>query len=269
MRTTAFCLLLTRIDYQYAADTICLSLFSPFAHVCRSLIYFFFPIRRLEFYSYLKRCWTDSVFFCQLCRRWPWLFVRLSVYFLINVHKETFIEMKKKDAKIGKQYICFFFLLIFESKKNTHETSHNLILCMALFSVGHKRLPCTCPHVYDGLCLIVLHSFCAFWDFRWIQPFFPLCTVYKRTIQLRLHLKCSSQKISLFLFWILGLFVIKPYSIVMNPKKNSFGLRAAIHRMENQLNLGFFGTFFGTSFSSFSNYFFEFTTFWGRKKFHP
>lgn len=140
---------------------------------------------------------------------------------------------------------------------------------MALFSVGHKRLPCTCPHVYDGLCLIVLHSFCAFWDFRWIQTFFPL-----HCIQENYPIAAASQMLqpkNLIVFILNTWFVCDQtiFDCYEPKKRNSFGLRAAILRMENQLILGFFGTFFGTSFSSVSNYFFEFTTFWGRKKFHP
>lgn len=175
---------------------------------------------------------------------------------------------KKKTRKSENNTFAFFFFSFSRVKKihtKRRTTSYFVWLCFRLdINDCHVRVR---TYMMDYASLYCIHFVRS--EISVEFSFFSLCTLYKRTIQLRLHLRCSSQKISLFLFWILGLFVIKPYSIVMNPKKNSFGLRAAILRMENQLNLGFFGIFFWTSFSSFSNYFFEFTTFWGRKKFHP
>lgn len=123
----------------------------------------------------------------------------------------------KKDAKIGKQYICFFFF-IFESKKihtKRRTTSYFVWLCFQLdINDCHVRVRTYMMGSASLYCIHFVRSEISV-EFR----LFSLCTVYKRTVQLRLHLRCSSQKISLFLFWILGLFAIKPYSIVMNPKK--------------------------------------------------
>lgn len=114
----------------------------------------------------LRRSPSLCVFLClSVCVVVQWLFVRLSVCFLINVHKETFVERWKRREKSENN-------TFFPSSNKQHKQINNnneeeekkpqaivedrirraFILCMnALFWVFNINVcACTCPHVYDG-----------------------------------------------------------------------------------------------------------------------
>lgn len=113
---------------------------------------------------------------------------------------------------------------------------------MALFSVGHKRFVCTCPHVWWALAHCVAFSCCSY------VLRFPLNSLFFARL-FKTAFRCCSRKknptrIALFLFWILSLLLrSKPNSILManeTRRINGFAhirLHATIFWLENQLNL--------------------------------
>ena len=98
-------------------------------------IFLLFPIRRLEFYSYLKRCWTDFGF-AAAAALGSMVVCAVKRVFLINVHKETFVEMKytqKQKPRRENRENNTFFSVFKSSTRDKKKLRRAFILCMALF----------------------------------------------------------------------------------------------------------------------------------------